>query len=68
VKELRVIVSGPKGTPGVMRLVTGGKRLTVEAQDGFGQKQNVTVEAQGETALLRFDLLPQGVGMRVRAE
>jgi hypothetical protein len=65
--ELRLIVSGPAGVPGVMRLVTGGRTLEVTAQDAYGKERPVQVEAQGDTALLRFDSEPQGVGMRLRA-
>jgi hypothetical protein len=66
-EELRLITSGAAGVPGVMRLVTGGKGLTVSAQDASGNARGVRVEAQGTTALLRFDSQPQGLGMRIRA-
>jgi hypothetical protein len=66
--ELRLIASGAAGVPGVIRLVTGGKGVSVSACDAFGQPREVRVEGEGNTRLLRFDSEPQGLAMRIRAE
>ena len=65
--ELRLVASGASGVPGVIRLVTGGKQLTVTARDASGKEREVRIEAQGDTALLRFDSEPQGMGIRIDA-
>ena len=65
--ELRLIASGAHGVPGVIRLVTGGKQLTIAARDASGKEREVRVEPQGDTTLLRFDSEPQGMGMRIQA-
>jgi hypothetical protein len=66
--ELRVIVSNASGIHGVMRVMTGGRAISVEAQDSSGQTRLVRVEPQGPSALLRFDSQPMGLAIKVRAE
>ncbi|MBI2297480.1 MAG: hypothetical protein HYU66_00765 [Armatimonadetes bacterium] len=63
--ELKLVASGPSGTPAVLRVVTGGRTIQVWAQDAAGKPVAVRVEPQGETALLRFAGEPRGVGLRV---
>jgi hypothetical protein len=65
--ELRLVASGPSGVRHVLRLVTGGQLLSVTARDATGAAREVQVEPQGDTALLRFDSEPAGLGLRIRA-
>jgi hypothetical protein len=51
----------------VLRLITGGRLLSVTARDATGTAREVQVEPQGDTALLRFDSEPAGLGLRIRA-
>ena len=51
----------------VLRLVTGGRLLSVTARDATGAAREVQVEPQGDTALLRFDSELAGRGLRIRA-
>jgi hypothetical protein len=51
----------------VLRLVTGGRLLSVTAHDATGAAREVQVETQGDTTLLRFDSEPAGLGLRIRA-
>lgn len=64
--ELRVILSSGKGIRGAMRLVTGGRPVTVRAFDAFGRAKTVRVIQQGPTMLLRFNSEPLGLGLRIR--
>jgi len=41
--------------------------LSVTARDATGAAREVQVEPQGDTALLRFDSEPAGLGLRIRA-
>ena len=65
--ELRLLVSNAAGIKGVVRVTTGGREIAATAWDAYGTTKPVKVEMQGETALLRFDSEPMGVGLRVRA-
>ena len=65
--ELRLVASGPSGVRHVLRLVTGGRLFAVTARDATGATREVQVEPQGNTALLRFDSEPAGLGLRIRA-
>ena len=65
--ELRLVASGPSGVRHVLRLVTGGRLLSVTARDATGAVREVQEEPQGDTALLRFDSEPVGRGLRLRA-
>jgi hypothetical protein len=65
--ELRLVASGPSGVRHVLRLVTGGRLLSVTAHDATGAAREVQVETQGDTTLLRFDSEPAGLGLRIRA-
>ena len=47
--------------------MTGGHPIVATAWDAFGATKPVKVESQGETALLRFDSEPMGLGLKVRA-
>ncbi len=66
--ELCLIASGAAGVPGVIRLVTGGKGVSVSACDAFGKAREVRVEGEGSSRLLRFDSEPQGLAMRIRTQ
>lgn len=65
--ELRVIASNAAGIKGVMRVTTGGHTITANAWNAFGAPKPVTVDVQGETALLRFESEPTGIGFRIVA-
>jgi hypothetical protein len=65
--ELRLVASGPSGVRHVLRVVTGGRRLSVSAKDATGAIREVQVEPAGDTALLRFDSEPAGLGLRIRS-
>ena len=65
--ELRLLVSNAAGIKGVVRVMTGRQEIAATAWDAYGTTKPVKVEMQGETALLRFDSEPMGVGLRVRA-
>ena len=65
--ELRLVASGPSGVRHVLRLVTGGRLLSVTARDATGAAREVQVEPQSDTALLRCDSEPAGLGLRIRA-
>jgi hypothetical protein len=65
--ELRLIASNAAGIKGVIRVMTGGHRISATAWDAFGLSKAVNVEMQGETALLRFDSEPMGLGLKVIA-
>jgi hypothetical protein len=67
VDDLRLVASGPAGVRHVLRLVTEGRPLSVTACDATGAAREVQVESQGDTALLRFDSEPAGLGLRIRA-
>ena len=62
---LRLVLSNASGIKGVLRIVTGGRPVTAEAWDAFGKARPVKVEPQGNTALVRFDSEPFGLGLRV---
>jgi hypothetical protein len=66
--ELRLVASNASGIKGVIRVMTGGRQLAAAAWDALGATKPVKVEMQGETALLRFDSEPMGLGMRVTAK
>lgn len=63
--ELRLVASGPRGVTGAMRLVTSGE-VEVAARDATGQERPVAITYDRGTALLRFDLQPQGLGLCIR--
>jgi hypothetical protein len=65
--ELRLVASGPSGVRHVLHLIKGGRLLSVTAHDATGAAREVQVEPQGDTALLRFDSEPAGLGLRIRA-
>ena len=65
--ELKLLVSNAAGIKGVVRVMTGGHPIVANAWDAFGETKPVKVEMQGETALLRFDSEPMGLGLRVSA-
>ena len=52
----------------ILRLVTVGRLLSVPARDATGAAREVQVEPQGDTALLRFDSEPAGLGLRIHAQ
>ena len=64
-KELRLIASNAAGIKGVIRVLTGGRPVTVSAWDAFGAIKPVQVERQGDTVLLRFESEPMGLGLRI---
>jgi hypothetical protein len=66
--ELKLLVSNAAGIKGAVRVMTGGHRIAATARDAFGAAKPVKVQMQGETALLRFDSEPMGLGLRVTAE
>ena len=66
-EELRLVASGTSGVRHVLRRVTGGRPLSVTAHDATGSARKVQVEPQGDTALLRFDSEPAGLGLRICA-
>ena len=45
----------------------GGRPLSVTARDTTGAAREVQAEPQSDTALLRFDSEPMGLGLRLRA-
>jgi hypothetical protein len=63
--ELRLIASNAAGIQGVIRVMTGGHPIVATAWDAFGVTKSVKVEMQGDTALLRFDSEPMGLGLKV---
>jgi hypothetical protein len=63
----RLVASGPSGVRHVLRLVTGRRLLSVTARNATGAPRDVQIEPQGDTALLRFDSEPAGLGLRIRA-
>jgi hypothetical protein len=63
--ELRLIASNAAGIKAVVRVTTGGRRVFATAWDAFGDPKPVHVEMQGETALLRFDSEPMGLGLKI---
>ena len=65
--ELRLVASGPRGVSGAMRLVVGGAQVEVVARDAEGHERPVSVAYDQGTALLRFDLEPNGLALRIRA-
>lgn len=65
--ELRLIAGNAAGIKGVIRVMTGGHLITASAWDAFGASKPVKVEMQGETALLRFDSEPMGLGLKITA-
>ena len=66
-RELRLIASNAAGIHGVIRVMTGGHPIVATAWDAFGVTKSVKVELQGETALLRFDSEPMGLGLKITA-
>jgi hypothetical protein len=63
---LRLYLMGPLGTDGVARIYTGGRQATVEsAVRGDGAAVETKIQADGETALIRFPCDPRGVALRV---
>ena len=50
-----------------MRLVVGGAQVEVVARDAEGHERPVSVAYDQGTALLRFDLEPNGLALRIRA-
>ena len=48
--------------------MTGGRQLEATAWDAFGAAKPVKVEVEGETALLRVDSEPTGLGIKVTAK
>ncbi len=63
----RVVIRGPAGTPGVVRLFTAGREpaeLTVA--DLGGGRQPVDTLAEGQTLRLRFDNQPDGATIEIR--
>ena len=65
--ELRLLVSNAAGIKGVMRVTTGGHPLVATAWDAWGAPKPLQIEQQGETALLRFDSEPMGLGLKISA-
>ena len=65
--ELRLIASNAAGIKGVVRVMTGGHPIVATAWVAFGATKPVKVEMQNETALLRFDSEPMGLGLKVTA-
>ena len=65
--ELKLLVSNAAGIKGVIRVMTGGHPIVATAWDAFGETKPVKSESQGETALLRFDAEPMGLGIRIIA-
>jgi hypothetical protein len=63
--ELRLVVSGAEGVRGAMRVATSGKALTATATDANGKAAKVTVDQQGDTALLRYASQTQGLGLKL---
>jgi hypothetical protein len=63
--ELKLVASGAQGVKATMRVVTGGRPVRAAAWDTKGEEQPVVVEAQGDTALLRFDAQPWGLALQI---
>jgi hypothetical protein len=66
--ELKLVASGAQGVKATMRVVTGGRPLQVSSWDTKGKLQPVSVEPQGDTALLRFDAQPWGLALKIAFE
>jgi hypothetical protein len=62
---LCLLISGADSVPGVIRVVTGGRRVEATARDAFGHEREVQVTPEGDTALLRFRSEPLALGLRV---
>jgi hypothetical protein len=62
---LCMLISGADSVPGVIRVVTGGRRVEATARDAFGHEREVQVTPEGDTALLRFRSEPLALGLRV---
>lgn len=66
-RELRLVASNAAGIKSSLRVMTGGRPISVTATDAFGAPKPVRVTPQGKTALLRYDAETQGVGLRIVA-
>jgi len=65
----RLLLQGPEGTGGAARLYCAGRRASVaEAIFTDGKTAPVSIEEDGDTALLRFACDPLGVAVRVAYE
>ena len=66
VDRLRMIASGASGTFGTCRVFTAGRKMaSLRAVTADGQDVEVQVEADGETALLRYPNEPFGIAMDI---
>lgn len=60
------LLKGPAGTPGVLRMSTGGRPAQVEAYTPNGEPVPVKVERNGSTLLARWEMEPNGTVLIVR--
>jgi hypothetical protein len=68
-RATRLLLQGPEGTGGAARLYCAGRRASVaEAAFVDGRTAPVTLEQDGDTALLTFPCDPLGVAVRVAYE
>jgi hypothetical protein len=65
-RQLKLILGNAANIKGVARVMTGGRPITATAWDAFGAPKPVKIEPQGDTALLRFDSEPMGLGLQIQ--